>query len=35
MLIDQLGIKEVLAKVDRKVLTVALKGTSEQLASIS
>jgi flagellar motor switch protein FliG len=31
LLIDQLGIKEVLAKVDRKLLTVALKGTSEQL----
>ena len=26
-----MGLKEVLAKVDRKVLTVALKGTSEQL----
>jgi flagellar motor switch protein FliG len=31
LLIDPMGIKEVLAKVDRKVLTVALKGTSEQL----
>ena len=31
LLIDPLGLKEVLAKVDRKVLTVALKGTSEQL----
>src|SRR5438067_12049885 len=31
MLIDESGIKEILAKVDRKVLTVALKGTSEQL----
>src|SRR6266550_8430833 len=31
MLIDEMGIKEVLARVDRKVLTVALKGTSEQL----
>jgi flagellar motor switch protein FliG len=31
MLIDETGIKEVLARVDRKVLTVALKGTSEQL----
>jgi flagellar motor switch protein FliG len=31
MLIDELGIKEVLGRVDRKVLTVALKGTSEQL----
>jgi flagellar motor switch protein FliG len=26
-----MGLKEVLAKIDRKVLTVALKGTSEQL----
>jgi flagellar motor switch protein FliG len=31
LLIDPLGMKEVLGKVDRKVLTVALKGTSEQL----
>ena len=31
LLIDPLGLKEVLSKVDRKVLTVALKGTSEQL----
>src|SRR5579871_567049 len=31
LLIDQGGIKEVLAKVDRKVLTIALKGTSDQL----
>jgi len=31
MLIDPIGLKEVLGKVDRKVLTVALKGTSEQL----
>jgi len=31
LLINELGIKEVLSKVDRKVLTVALKGTSEQL----
>jgi len=31
LLIDPVGLKEVLAKVDRKVLTVALKGTSEQL----
>jgi flagellar motor switch protein FliG len=31
LLIDQGGIKEILAKVDRKILTVALKGTSEQL----
>lgn len=31
LLIDQIGLKELLGKVDRKVLTVALKGTSEQL----
>jgi flagellar motor switch protein FliG len=31
LLIDQLGLKEVLAKVDRKILTIALKCTSEQL----
>ncbi|HTS31735.1 MAG TPA: flagellar motor switch protein FliG [Bryobacteraceae bacterium] len=31
LLIDPVGLKEVLGKVDRKVLTVALKGTSEQL----
>jgi flagellar motor switch protein FliG len=31
LLIDQNGIKEILARVDRKILTVALKGTSEQL----
>jgi flagellar motor switch protein FliG len=31
LLIDPLGLKEVLAKADRKILTVALKGTSEQL----
>ena len=31
LLIDPMGLKEVLAKVDRKILTVALKGTSEQL----
>jgi flagellar motor switch protein FliG len=33
LLIDQNGIKEILARVDRKILTVALKGTSEQLRS--
>jgi flagellar motor switch protein FliG len=33
LLVDPIGLKEVLAKVDRKVLTVALKGTSEQLRS--
>jgi flagellar motor switch protein FliG len=31
LLIDQQGIKETLGKIDRKVLTIALKGTSEQL----
>lgn len=31
LLIDQGGIKEILAKIDRKILTVALKGTSDQL----
>ncbi|QOY89263.1 flagellar motor switch protein FliG [Paludibaculum fermentans] len=31
LLIDQNAIKEVLGRIDRKVLTVALKGTSEQL----
>ena len=31
LLVDQGAIKEVLAKVDRKVLTIALKGTSDQL----
>ena len=31
LLIDQTGIKEILSRVDRKILTVALKGTSEQL----
>jgi flagellar motor switch protein FliG len=31
LLIDGVGIKEVLSRVDRKVLTSALKGTSEQL----
>lgn len=31
LLIDQSGIKEVLSKVDRKLLTIALKGTSDQL----
>jgi flagellar motor switch protein FliG len=31
LLIDPNGLKEVLGKVDRKVLTVALKGTSDQL----
>jgi len=31
MLVDQNGVKELLARVDRKILTVALKGTSEKL----
>src|SRR5690349_20792325 len=31
LLIDNIGMKEILGKVDRKVLTLALKGTSEQL----
>jgi flagellar motor switch protein FliG len=31
LLLDQGAVKEVLSKVDRKLLTVALKGTSEQL----
>ena len=31
LLVDQIGMKEVLGKVDRKILTLALKGTSEQL----
>jgi flagellar motor switch protein FliG len=31
LMIDPNGMKEVLAKIDRKILTVALKGTSEQL----
>jgi flagellar motor switch protein FliG len=33
LLIDTSGLKEVLSRVDRKVLTIALKGTSEQLKS--
>jgi flagellar motor switch protein FliG len=31
LLTDQSGIKEVLARIDRKLLTVALKGTSDEL----
>lgn len=31
LLIDQNGIKELLGRIDRKVLTIALKGTSDQL----
>jgi flagellar motor switch protein FliG len=33
LLLDQNAVKELLAKVDRKILTVALKGTSEQMKS--
>jgi flagellar motor switch protein FliG len=33
LLIDQIGLKELVGKVDRKALTLALKGTSEQLRS--
>ncbi len=31
LLVDQQGVKELLGKIDRKVLTIALKGTSDQL----
>jgi len=31
LLIDQNGMKEILGRIDRKLLTVALKGTSDQL----
>jgi len=31
LLLDQQAVKELLAKVDRKILTIALKGTSEKL----
>jgi flagellar motor switch protein FliG len=31
LMIDDVGIKELLARIDRKLLTVALKGTSEKL----
>jgi flagellar motor switch protein FliG len=31
LLLTQDSVKEMLSKVDRKILTVALKGTSEQL----
>ena len=34
LLIDRQGLKDVIAKVDRKVLTTALKGTSEQLRNV-
>lgn len=31
LMIDEIQLKEIAAKIDRKVLTIALKGTSEQL----
>ncbi len=31
LLIDPMGLKEVIGKIERKILTIALKGTSEQL----
>src|SRR5580698_5219612 len=31
LMIDEIQLKEIISRVDRKVLTVALKGTSEQL----
>jgi flagellar motor switch protein FliG len=31
LMVDEQGIKELLARIDRKLLTVALKGTSEKL----
>lgn len=31
LMVDEVGIKELLARIDRKLLTVALKGTSEKL----
>ena len=31
LMVDEMGIKELLARIDRKLLTVALKGTSEKL----
>ncbi len=31
LMVDQAGVKEIAGRVDRKILTVALKGTSEQL----
>ena len=31
LLLDANSVKELLAKVDRKILTIALKGTSDQL----
>jgi flagellar motor switch protein FliG len=33
LLIDSFGIREVLSRVDKKVLTVALKGTSDKLSA--
>jgi flagellar motor switch protein FliG len=34
LLVDQAGIKEVLSRVDRKMMTIALKGTSEKLKDL-
>ena len=31
LLLDQNAVKEILSKVERKILTIALKGTSDQL----
>ncbi|WP_080508117.1 flagellar motor switch protein FliG [Bryobacter aggregatus] len=31
LMVDELGIKELLSRIDRKLLTVALKGTSDKL----
>ena len=31
LMVDEVGVKELLARVDRKLLTVALKGTSDRL----
>ena len=31
LLIDSMGMREILSRVDKKVLTIALKGTSEKL----
>ena len=31
LMIDEVGLKELLARIDRKLLTVALKGTTEKL----
>ena len=34
LLLDQNAIKETLSRIDRKILTVALKGVSDQLKDI-